>query len=310
MGFSFFDGFGFQTFSSAPSSAEVVYNDIRRLQGGEEGIFRNDGYADADAACTAIQVASIYEDSLRASEQSNPDLVTVLLEQMEEQAGIAKNPSLTDTDRRALLKVRTQKVPAMNATELLAYLRIGIASGNIFSVSFPKLSGYPTTPPATSKFVTTLNPTVSFIRLEQSVGVGSNSVLVTLITGEVPQKTFVYNFIDETGTYNESVIVTDVSTVSAANKTYTITGTFTKPHHQNSGATTMSNPFWATGNRRVRVALTSAAVSNSTTMTRVRDRLERSLPSPAVYEFVQTPQDSVFTLDQDKLNLDQLLSVL
>jgi hypothetical protein len=306
MPFSFFEGFGLTSFTSAPSPAESIYQDLRNYNGGEEGLFREGGFAAADAAATAIQLASIYVDSLRAIEQENPDFVTVLLDLMEEQAGIAKNPSLSLDERRLLLKTRMQRIPKLQNTQLLTYLRLGVTIGNIISISFPKLAGYPTTTPSTSRFAESPNPTPSYVRLLHGVGIGTNSVQVEVVCGELPQKNFRYNFVDETGTYNESVVVTSVSTISAANKQYTITATFTQPHDVGTCCTTMATPYWATGNRRVRVAMTATAAMSATTVSSVRDKLERVLPSPTVFEFVRTPQDTTFVLDSDMLNFDQL----
>ncbi len=305
MSFSFFNPFGIASFTSAPSSAENFYRNIRAAQGGESGAFRNNGFADTDAACTAIQLACVYEDSNRALEQGNPDTVTILLPNQEEQAGIAPNNSLSTAQRRAILKTRVMKPPRIHSSEMLTYFQRNVPVGSVVSVSFPKLTGYPTTPPTTSNFTISPNPTPSYIRLVDGVGIGTFTVLVELLVGEIPQKNFVYNFVDETGTTNESVTVTNVVAHTVA-KQYYITGVFTKTHIATQCATTMSTPYWHTGNRRVRIAITQAASDNSLVMTMLRDMLERILPAATVYEFVRTPQDTTFTLDQDKLNLDRL----
>lgn len=310
MPFGYFYGFGFWTFSGAPSSAETIYQSMRISQGGADGVFRNDGYADSEMAATAIQLGISYEDSQRAVEQINPDKVSVLLPNMEEQAGIAVDPSLTDATRRKLLKARMKKVPRIIGAEILADLQAVVPTGMVVGVSFPKLSGYPTNvPPTTTQFTPAPNATPSWIRMVGGIGTGTNTFPVELLLGEAPQRGFLYSFIAITGYSNEVVTIinaTAAGTSTNGNPLYLINATTTKAHQDLSVASTMSLPYWATGNRRCRVAITQAASQNAMVINLIRDRLERILPAVTVYEFVRTPQDTTFVLDQDKLNLDTL----
>lgn len=311
MPFGFFNGFGLTSFTSAPSSAEVMYNNMRSSQGGENGIYRNNGYADTEVACTALQLASVYEDSQRALEQLNPDFVTILLKHMEAQAGISPDTSMSEANRRNLLKASVSKIPLLQNALVLSYLQQYVSTG-IVSVSFPKLTGFSNFPPTNSYYTYSPNPTPSFIQSIDTVGSGNSiSFRVRLLSGESPKPSLVYCFLKNMWLdVNQVTINTVARTPSLDNhvgKGYTCMANIPEGISQGESGSTMSCPLWPTGNRRVRVAITQSLSEDSRNLNYIKGALERILSAGTVYEFVRTPQDSTFTLDQDRLNIDRLL---